>query len=90
MTESRSRGIILQAMEVAPIESLLKIGVGSSVAVAVAICVVRHAVATAIEQAGKRELERLKAQLADELEQQRQTFAKGLERERAAAARDLE
>jgi hypothetical protein len=52
--------------------------------------VTKGAIVTAVQQAGAKEIERLKGALAGELEAKRQAFAQELERERAEAARALE
>src|ERR1700722_1756091 len=50
----------------------------------------RSAIATAVAQAGTREIERLKGDLAKELEKERQSFTRDFEREKQKAARELE
>lgn len=77
-----------------PVATWLVTGAGSgAVLVSLAagvLYVTREAIATAVQQAGAREIERLRGELAGQLEKERQAFTRELERERQAANRDLE
>jgi hypothetical protein len=72
------------------IRTVLGVSVGTAVAIAVILYVVRHAVAKAVELAGQKELERLKVQLAAEIDEKRNAFTLELEAKREAFARELE
>jgi hypothetical protein len=72
---------------------LATIAGGGGILVAIAgglLYVTRNAIATAVHQAGAREIERLKGELAQALEKERQAFAREVQRETHAAARALE
>ena len=68
------------------------IGGGGALAViaALIVYVTRAAIATAVTQAGAREMERLKSVLAKEMEKERQAFTREIERDKQEAARALE
>jgi len=72
------------------VSDLLKIGVGSAVAIIVLVFVARSAIAKAVELAGQKELEILKAALAKDLEDKKASLAATLERDRQAATREME
>lgn len=65
----------------------LKVGFGSAVAIIVLLFIVRSAVAKAVELAGQKELEALKAALAKNLEDKKADFATSLERTPGAPCR---
>jgi hypothetical protein len=64
--------------------------VGGSVAVAVLLYMTRGAIAVAVDQAAKREIEKYRGDLARELERERQAFSREIEREKQGAAQALE
>ena len=72
------------------IRTVLGVSVGTAVAIAVILYVVRHAVAKAVELAGQKELERLKCELAKDIDDKRNSFTLELEAKREAFARELE
>ena len=68
------------------------VGGGATLGVVVfgILWMVKGSIATAIQQAGTREIERVKGEIAADLENERQSFSREVEREKRDAARDLE
>lgn len=72
------------------VADLLGIGIAATVSALVCAFVAKSAIARAVDQAARREIEYLKGELAKELERMRMSFQRDLELERQNAARSLE
>jgi hypothetical protein len=70
--------------------TLLGVGGGTAATILLLVHIVKGAIVTAVKEAGKQELARLKAELDERLESKKQEFATTMEQYRQVAERELE